>query len=275
MSIFINVIQWNADPILFQLGPFAVRWYSLLFAAGFLIGYWMFEKIFKQENRPAKDLDTLLVYMFLGTVLGARLGHCLFYDFDYYFRQNPIEIFKVWEGGLASHGAVVGILLAVFIYTRTRPKQTYFWVLDRIAITVALAGTLIRLGNFFNSEIVGIPTDGSWGVVFQRLGEGFPRVPVQLLESASYFFIFIVLGGIYLVRWRKLKNGILTSWFFILVFSARYVIEFWKEGEKITKIMGVDLNRGQVLSIPVVIMGFIMLWYAFKKQPKVATANKK
>jgi phosphatidylglycerol---prolipoprotein diacylglyceryl transferase len=275
MSIFINVIQWNADPILFQLGPFAVRWYSLLFAAGFLIGYWMFEKIFKQENRPAKDLDTLLVYMFLGTVLGARLGHCLFYDFDYYFRQNPIEIFKVWEGGLASHGAVIGILLSVFIYTRTRPKQKYFWVLDRIAITVALAGTLIRLGNFFNSEIVGIPTDGSWGVVFQRLGEGFPRVPVQLFESASYFFIFLVLGGIYLVRWRKLKNGILTSWFFILVFSARYIIEFWKEGEKITKIMGVDLNRGQVLSIPVVIMGFIMLWYAFNKIPKEVVTKKK
>jgi prolipoprotein diacylglyceryl transferase len=275
MSIFVNVIQWNADPILFQLGPFAVRWYSLLFAAGFLIGYWMFEKIFKQENRPAKDLDTLLVYMFLGTVLGARLGHCLFYDFDYYFRQNPIEIFKVWEGGLASHGAVVGILLAVFIYTRTRPKQTFFWVLDRIGITVALAGSLIRLGNFFNSEIVGIPTDGSWGVIFQRLGEGFPRVPVQLFESASYFFIFLVLGGIYLVRWRKLKNGILTSWFFILVFSARYIIEFWKEGEKITKIMGVDLNRGQVLSIPVVIMGFIMLWNAFKKQPKQVAGKSK
>lgn len=274
MNFLVNVIQWNTDPILVEFGPFGIRWYSLLFASGFLIGYWMFEKIYKQEKKPAKDLDTLLMYMFISTVVGARIGHCLFYDFDYYFRENPIEILKVWEGGLASHGAAVGIMLALFLYSRKRPDQPYMWVTDRIGITVALTGTLIRLGNFFNSEIVGIPTDGSWGVVFQKLGEDFPRVPVQLLESASYFFIFIVLGSIYLIRWKKLKNGILTSWFFILVFSSRFVIEFWKEGEKITKIMGVDLNRGQVLSIPVILVGFIVLYKSFTKEPKpVQTAK--
>ncbi len=263
-----ELVFWNTNPVLFELGPFAVRWYSLLFASGFLIGYKIFEYIFKNEHKPAEDLDTLLMFMFLGTVLGARLGHCLFYDFDYYFRQHPEEIFMVWKGGLASHGGVIGILIALFLYSRKRAGQSYIWVLDRIAIVGILTGVLIRTGNFFNSEIVGIKTDGSWGVVFQRLWnsdiggyENFPRVPVQLFEAAAYFAIFALLGFIYLKTKGKFKDGLLISLLFLLVFIARFVLEFWKVGEKIITIGEVGFNRGQVLSIPFIITGLILLIY--------------
>jgi prolipoprotein diacylglyceryl transferase len=165
MLNFLNYIIWNVSPEIFAIGWLSIRWYGLLFASGFLIGQWIFTKIFKWEGKPEKDLEVLLIYMVLATVVGARLGHCFFYE-PAHFLANPIEILYVWKGGLASHGAAIGILLALYLYSRKRVGQSFFWVTDRIVIVVALGGALIRLGNLFNSEIVGKPTDASYAFVF-------------------------------------------------------------------------------------------------------------
>ncbi|MCU0447017.1 MAG: prolipoprotein diacylglyceryl transferase [Microscillaceae bacterium] len=165
MLNFLNYIIWSANPEIFSLGFVHIRWYGLLFALGFLLGQWIFTKIFKWEGKPEKDLEILLVYMVVSTVVGARLGHCLFYQPDYYL-SNPIEILKVWEGGLASHGAAIGIILALYLYARGRVGQSFFWVADRIVIVVALGGALIRLGNLMNSEIIGKPDNSALAFVF-------------------------------------------------------------------------------------------------------------
>jgi prolipoprotein diacylglyceryl transferase len=164
-----------------NLGPFSVRWYGLLFAASFVIGFQIMNWIFKIEKKSEKDLNDLVWYMILGTVIGARLGHCLFYNPEYYL-SNPLEILKIWQGGLASHGAAVGILTAMYLYSKKKVGQSFLWILDRVVITVALAGSLIRLGNLFNSEIIGIPTDLPWGFVFTLIDE-IPRHPAQLYSD--------------------------------------------------------------------------------------------
>ena len=162
---FFEFIIWNATPEIFQIGSFPLRWYGLLFASGFLIGQQILIRIYKQEGKSEKYVETLTLYMIVATVIGARLGHCLFYQPDYYLK-NPIDILKIWEGGLASHGATIGILIAIYIYSKKTPGQTYLYVLDRMVITIALAGCLIRLGNLMNSEIIGKPTNLSTGFIF-------------------------------------------------------------------------------------------------------------
>jgi phosphatidylglycerol:prolipoprotein diacylglycerol transferase len=164
MTIF-NFILWDVSPEWFSIGPLTIRWYGLLFALGFLIGQQILIRIYKGEGKSEKHVETLTVYMVLSTIIGARLGHCLFYQPDYYL-SNPIEILKIWEGGLASHGATIGILIAIYIYSKKATDQSYFYVLDRLVITVALAGCLIRLGNLMNSEIIGKPTDISTAFLF-------------------------------------------------------------------------------------------------------------
>lgn len=166
----LNYMLWGPDPELFSLGPLSVRWYGLLFASGFLFGQWILTKIYKNEGRKAHEVDTFTIYAVLGTVVGARLGHCLFYSPEFYL-SNPIEILKIWEGGLASHGAAIGILLATYLYYRKLKIISYLWVVDRLVIAVALAGALIRVGNFMNSEIIGKPTEASFGIVFNNSAE--------------------------------------------------------------------------------------------------------
>jgi prolipoprotein diacylglyceryltransferase len=164
----LSYIIWNASPDIFSIGPVTLRWYGLLFALGFLLSQQILYYIFKQEGKPEKDVDTLTIYMVIATIIGARLGHVLFYEPERYL-SNPIDILKIWEGGLASHGAAFGILFALWLYARKkRPGQSYLQILDRIVILVALTGALIRLGNFFNSEIIGKPTESNSGVVFAR-----------------------------------------------------------------------------------------------------------
>ncbi len=165
-------VIWDPSPEIFAIGPLSIRWYGLLFALGFLIGQQILIYIFKKEGKPEQDVETLTVYMVLATVVGARLGHCLFYEPDVYL-NDPIRILKIWEGGLASHGATIGILFALWLYARKKrgQGQSYFWVVDRIVITVALAGGLIRMGNLMNSEIIGKPSDVPWGFVFARSAE--------------------------------------------------------------------------------------------------------
>ncbi|MBX2969605.1 MAG: prolipoprotein diacylglyceryl transferase [Cyclobacteriaceae bacterium] len=164
----LSYIIWNASPDIFSIGPVTLRWYGLLFALGFLLSQQILYYIYKQEGKPEKDVDTLTIYMVIATIIGARLGHVLFYEPERYL-SNPIDILKIWEGGLASHGAAFGILFALWLYARKKkPGQSYLQVLDRIVILVALTGALIRFGNFFNSEIIGKPTESNSGVVFAR-----------------------------------------------------------------------------------------------------------
>ncbi|MFH1982099.1 MAG: prolipoprotein diacylglyceryl transferase [Pseudomonadota bacterium] len=254
------MLHWNVNPIFFSVGPVSVRWYGLLFAAGFLIGLVMIRWMFQREGRPLEDTDRLFNYMALGTIVGARLGHCLFYEPAYYL-SHPIAILKIWEGGLASHGAFIGIIIAVWFYSRRRREQPLLWVLDRACVPTILAGSLIRLGNLFNSEIVGIPTDVPWAVVFERV-DSLPRHPSQIYESMSYAAIFVLLWVLYR-RWAgKMRDGRLFGVFLTAVFGVRFFIEITKTRQAA---FGHDfpLSMGQILSIPLVALG---LWLLFRKR---------
>ena len=250
------MIIWGVSPEIFSIGPFAVRWYGLLFASSFFTGFLIIQWIFKQEKKPEKDLDELLLYMIIGTLLGARLGHCIFYDPVYYF-SSPVRILKVWEGGLASHGGAIGIFLALYIYSRRKPDQKYLWLLDRMAIVVALGGFFIRLGNLFNSEIVGKPAAVAWAFIFSRL-DMIPRHPTPLYESSAYLIIFIVLIKIYLIKRNKIAPGLLLGTFLVNVFTFRFFVEFLKENQSGFE-AGLPINMGQILSIPLILFGTIML----------------
>ncbi|MFB6272910.1 MAG: prolipoprotein diacylglyceryl transferase [Salinibacter sp.] len=258
-------IHWDVDPTIFEWGILAPRWYGLLFATGFLIGFYLMRQVFRREDKPEEDLDFLLFYLLGGTIIGARLGHILFYAPGYYF-SNPIEIPMIQRGGLASHGGLIGVLLAIWIYCQRRDDQPFLWLLDRLAAPVALTGSLIRLGNFFNSEILGTPTDLPWGVVFERAARvrqnipELPLHPVQLYESICYFLIFVVLWRLY-QRWgTDTPRGMLVGMFFTLVFGVRIVLEFFKMRQiHFEATLPLGLSMGQLLSIPAVALG-IWLW---------------
>jgi len=175
------IVTWNADPVLLHLGPIEIRWYGALFAAALLVGFWIMGRIYRREGQDERELDPLSLYAVLGVVIGARLGHVLFYDPGFYF-THPLEILKVWKGGLASHGAGIGLFIALYLFTRRYPTHSYLWLLDRLTLPAALGGAFIRLGNFFNSEILGKPTGADWGIIFERV-DSIPRNPVQLYES--------------------------------------------------------------------------------------------
>jgi prolipoprotein diacylglyceryl transferase len=237
----------------------------LLFALSFVLGYQVMLKIFTHEGHSQKQLDSLTVYMILGTVIGARLGHCLFYEPAYYL-SHPIEILKVWNGGLASHGAALGILLSLYLFAKKNKNTDYSWLLDRVVIVVALAGFFIRLGNFFNSEIIGLPTDLPWAVIFHRIDE-LPRHPSQLYESITYLGIFIVLWFRYKKWQEKTPKYAIFSLFLILIFTARFLIEFTKENQSLFE-NGMMLNMGQLLSLPLIVLGIVLFVKSRKEQHK-------
>jgi len=264
--MIINAIVWNVNPEIFSLGSFAVRWYGVLFALGFVFGYIIMGRIFKKERIPDKLLDTLTTYMVIGTVVGARLGHCLFYEPEYYL-SNPIRILKVWEGGLASHGAAIGILIALWFFVR-KAQKSYMWILDRIVIVVALAGFFIRTGNLMNSEIYGVETSLPWGFIFARWGETVPKHPTQIYEGLSYLIIFIFLYTLYNKKGKQLKEGTLFSLFLIILFSVRFLIEFIKEPQ-VGFEANMALNMGQLLSIPFILAGILILWLYKPKKKKI------
>jgi prolipoprotein diacylglyceryl transferase len=261
------IIPWDPNPEIFRIGPFAIRWYGLLFASSFLFGYFIMRKMFRNEGLEDALLDRLTIYMAFGTVIGARLGHCLFYEPDFYLR-HPLEILKVWHGGLASHGAAIGILVALWLFVR-KEKKGYFWVLDRIAIVVALSGFLIRTGNLMNSEIYGIETNLPWGFVFLRNNEVAPKHPTQIYEGLTYLIIFFLLVRIYWSKKGNVFQGLLISIFLILVFTARFFIEFVKEPQVAFE-NSMKLNMGQLLSIPFILAGLIGLYLSLKiKKPGI------
>lgn len=270
-------INWAPSPEIFSIGPIHLRYYSILFVSGFIIGYYIVSWFFKRENLPTNILDTLLYVLLGATLVGARLGHCLFYEPDYYL-AHPIEILKVWEGGLASHGGAIAIILAMWWFVAKYGKQLKFdflWLMDRIMIPTALAAMLIRLGNLMNSEIYGNPTDSPWGFIFTLKGETVAKHPTQLYEAIAYFAIFIVLILIYKTFLPKLKRGTLFALFLIGMFSARFFIEFVKEPQVAFE-QGMSLNMGQWMSIPFIAGGVLLLIYSiYKGKPAMIEAGAK
>jgi len=250
-------IPWNVNPEIFSVGKFAIRWYGLLFASSFFFGYLIMAGFFKKEKIPEEVLDRLTLYMALGTIIGARLGHCLFYEPGYYL-SNPVEILMVWHGGLASHGAGIGIFIALYLFAK-KSKKSYLWILDRVAVVVALSGFFIRTGNLMNSEIYGVETNLPWGFIFLRNGETVPKHPTQIYEALAYLLVFILLYFIYKRNNGLFRSGLLFSLFMILVFTFRFFIEFIKNNQVAFE-SGMTLNMGQWLSIPFVLFGIILLY---------------
>jgi len=258
-------IHWNVSPEIFSLGPIHVRWYGLLFAIGFLFGYSHGEKMFKHENIDPKWLESLFIYLIVATVVGARLGHVLFYGWDYYL-QHPIEILFVWQGGLASHGGVLGIIIAMIIWSKKVSKRSILWVLDRVVVPSILVAALIRFGNLMNSEIYGVQTSLPWGFIFDRNHETVAKHPTQIYEALCYLLTFGVVQYMYWKTKAKDYQGLLFGVFFIMVFTARFFVEFIKEVQEPFE-NGMSLNMGQLLSIPFVLTGITLVILAIRKGP--------
>lgn len=257
-------IHWNFNPDLFHIGPFTVRWYGLMFAISFILGYKMLEKMLKHEKMPMNWLDPVLMYLVIATIVGARLGHVFFYGWEYY-SKHILEIFMVWHGGLASHGGAIGIFIAMLIFSKKYTKRNVFWIIDRLVIPTALAAMFIRLGNLFNSEIYGIETTMPWGVIFERNNEILPKHPTQLYEAGAYLITFFVLRYAYWKTEAKSKVGLLSGTFFIMVFTARFFIEYVKEPQEAFE-ASMPINMGQCLSIPFVLGGIALVVWACRKK---------
>lgn len=265
--MFLNYIVWKPNPEIFDitisgLGTLAPRWYGLLFALGFVFGYIIMLRIFKKERIAVRVLDQLATYMIIATIIGARLGHVLFYEPAEYFR-DPIQILQVWKGGLASHGAAIAIIIALLIFSRKNSKP-FIWVFDRICIVVALAGAFIRTGNLMNSEIYGVETSLPWGFVFANTDPSLlPKHPTQIYEGLAYLLIFVYLYAVYMKQDGKPRPGFLFAMFMILVFSIRFIIEFVKEPQVAFE-SGMILNMGQLLSIPFILVGLSTLYVIYR-----------
>jgi phosphatidylglycerol:prolipoprotein diacylglycerol transferase len=253
--LILSYITWDVTPELLNIGPFSVRWYGLLFAMAFIAGFKIMQWIYKRENKPENDVEQLVIYVIVGTVIGARLGHCLFYNPEYYL-ANPLEILMVWKGGLASHGTSIGIPIAIYLYTKKK-KISFLWQMDRVVIVTALGGSLIRLGNLFNSEIIGKAADVPWAFIFTRV-DNVPRHPTQLYESLGYLILFLILFFIYKNKYKKLNDGFIFGVFLILLFTFRFFVEFFKENQSGFE-ASMAFNMGQLLSVPFIILGVILI----------------
>lgn len=268
-----GILNWNVDPVIFWItDSFPLKYYGALFACGILLGFYIVRNIYKKENLSLDNLDTLLIYVIVGTVLGARLGHCFFYEPEY-FLKHPIEILLpiqkikgvyqfVGYQGLASHGGSIGVITAMILYCR-KYKVQFLGLLDKMAVAVPVTGTFIRMGNFMNSEIYGKPTNGNWGVVFER-DDLIPRHPTQLYEAFAYLLIFGIL--FYMYKSEKIRNaqGLIFGTFLTLLFTARFIIEFFKENQEAFE-NNMLINMGQVLSIPFILIGLGLIFWKTKK----------
>ncbi len=283
LTLFVN---WDISPEIFNLNGISIRYYGLLFALAFVLGYRIEDKMFKSEGIPVKWLDKLWMYVAIATIIGARLGHCIFYDWAYYsnhimemilpVRFTP-EFRFIGYQGLASHGAAIGIIIGLWYYSRKISKKSIFWILDRAVIPIALAGFFIRMGNLMNSEIVGLPTDLPWGFRFVNSGmehPELPRHPAQLYEAICYLISFGILMYLYWRTHVKKQMGFLFGAFLILIFTSRFLIEFVKENQEAWE-AGMSLNMGQILSLPFIGIGLFMLWYSRKMPDPGMVASKR
>jgi phosphatidylglycerol:prolipoprotein diacylglycerol transferase len=283
------VINWDVSPEIID-GWRTPNLYGLLFVTGLIIGYFVVKRMFKKEQIDDKQLDSLVLYMIISIIVGARLGHVLFYgpywDFvdvnghkvEGYF-SHPVSIIKVWEGGLASHGAAISILLALWYYSRKVVKKPYLWILDRIAAPIAIAGCFIRLGNLVNHEIVGDVSNLPWAFSFSmyydeatNMFDPTPRHPAQLYEAIAYLFSF---GFLYFLYWKKegyLKPGLVFGAFLILIFGSRFLVEFIKLGQT-ARDFQFSINTGQILSIPLILTGIYLVYKALYDKVQDSTRN--
>lgn len=268
-------IDWHVNPVLFHIGSLELRWYSVLFVSGFILGYFIFKWFFKREGISESLLDPLLYTLLIGTIVGSRLGHCIFYQPEYYFGswKGFWEIFMPWKGGLASHGGTLVLIFCMIWFSRKYGPANGFnfaWLMDHLCIAVAFAATFIRLGNLFNSEIYGDATDLPWGFVFSLRGETLAKHPTQLYEALSYLVLGLGLLWLYRHKLAKMYRGTFIGIFFIVCFGMRFLIEFIKEPQVAFE-NDMTLNMGQWLSIPFVLIGVGFLIWAWKaKQPAMA-----
>ena len=266
-------ITWKVNPVIFSIGDREIRWYALAFLIGFYVGYKIVERMYKRENLNLAWLDPLLYFTVGGTIIGARIGHCLFYDPQYYF-SNPMEILKIWEGGLASHGGVLGIIVAIYFFSKYYSHQSMLWTFDKLVVPTGLVAALIRLGNLMNHEIYGHPTDLPWGFRFiKNLGywrQGAapvfsqPSHPTQIYEAICYLLTFTLCMWLYFKKDAWKKEGLIFGIFMICIFASRFFIEFLKNvQEEFEESMTLDM--GQWLSIPFVLLGIFCVWRALTK----------
>ena len=278
-------INWAPNDILVSFGPITIYWYSVMFIIAFSLGYYIVQKIYINDNKSVTLVEPLFIYVVFGTLIGARLGEVFFYNWDY-FQNNLIEIFLpikrdinssflfgiidgwkfVGYRGLASHGATIGIITSMFIYKYKFKYDSVLWIFDRIVIPIAIGGMFVRIGNFFNSEIVGNYTNSNFGVVFLNNGEIFPRHPAQLYEAFGYLLLFILLWNIYWKTNLKKHKGFIFGLFLTCLFSIRILVENVKEsqGGGLEDTLGI-LSTGQWLSIPFIIIGLCLMIYSRKK----------
>lgn len=276
--MILNFITWDPSPEIFTIPgiDWPVRWYGLMWAMAFIASHFIMNRVFKKEGRTEKELDTLTLYIILGTVIGARLGHCLFYGpwFDEYnaagylvnegYLSHPLNMLKVYEGGLASHGGAIGIIIAMVLYCR-KTKESWLWLFDRLVIVVPLAAMFIRFGNLINSEIIGRVTDVPWAFIFVQ-EDNLPRHPAQLYEAVFCLILFVFMYQM----WKKKRNnygpGFMFGLMCVLLFIERFLDEFLKENQSAFE-DNLALNMGQWLSIPFIIIGIIMMVRSFKIEP--------
>ncbi|MEO0896228.1 MAG: prolipoprotein diacylglyceryl transferase [Bacteroidota bacterium] len=268
-------IPWNPDPEAFNILGRGIRWYGILFSLGFLAGVYICQAMFRRENIPEEWLEIGFISVLIGAIFGARLGHVFFYDWPYY-SKNLIEIPMVWKGGLASHGAILGLGVTLWIYSRYVTKRSMVWIFDRMVVPTALAACFIRLGNLMNSEIVGLPAkDVPWAFVFKRLQDRpdivdplVPRHPVQIYEALAYLAIFVFLMYLYWRTDAKDRRGLIFGWFMTLIFTARFFLEYFKNSQGgFESSLGNILTTGQWLSIPCVVAGLYFIWRGYTREP--------
>ena len=280
--MILNYIHWNPDPEIINILGFSLRYYGVLFVSGLIIAIYILGWIFKRENIPPNNLEKLTIYGIIGIIVGARLGHCLFYE-PAYFLSHPLEMILpvtfppdggiefIGYQGLASHGGVLGLLIGLYFYSR-KTKHKMIDTLDLIAVVVGVSLGFIRLANFMNSEIIGMPTTRPWGIIFERV-DNVPRHPAQLYEAISYFIIFGIMMIIYLKIKDRLKNGIIFGLATVLFFIARFIIEFLKENQ-VGFEEGMTFNMGQLLSLPYIAAGIGFIIYGLLKSKNSAHNNK-
>ena len=272
-----NFITWTFNPD-FISHPVTIRWYGLMFAIGFILGAMLISKMYKHEGAKSSWADAIFIYTVICTIVGARLGHVFFYGWEYY-SEHLIDIFKIWEGGLASHGGAIGILIGLFLYSAKVTHKNVLWALDRLVVPVAFVGALIRMGNLFNHEIYGHATDLPWGFRFiENLDQWMhgaepifsaPSHPTQIYEALCYLALFGLLMFLYWKRNAGERQGLLSGIFFIVLFTARFLIEFIKNPQEAFE-QDMLLNMGQILSLPFIIAGIILVIRAMKN-PRIPT----
>ena len=256
----LSYITWNVSETLVKLGPLEIRWYGLMFAIGFWVGYMIVARMFKHEGAPEKWLGTLLVLLVVCTIIGARLGHVFFYEWDHY-SQHPGDILKIWEGGLASHGGAIANFIGLCLFSWIVAKKNPSWTIDKIVVPIALVAGLIRLGNLFNSEIYGTATTLPWGVIFVKDNQTIAAHPTQIYEALCYFALFGLLMWMYWKRNAEERPWLLTGVFFLWTFGTRFLIEFLKNPQESWE-ADMTINMGQTLSLPFIALGLVMIIYA-------------